>query len=114
MLKLKVNYWNMKPNMGVGLGAPQDRPSSQWKKVGTFVPPTDISPSPRVQHPDIMVEASSQTIRAIHKLSSLMISQSRLVFPPCADDVATLNITKDDLASLFLNPKTSIPVDKKT
>ena len=44
VLKLRVNYWSMKPNMGVGLGAPQDRPSSQQKKVGTFVPPTDISP----------------------------------------------------------------------
>ena len=27
VLGLKVNYWSMKPNMGVGGGAPQDRPS---------------------------------------------------------------------------------------
>ena len=44
VLGLKVNYWSMKPNMGVGGGAPQHRPSSQWKKVGTFVPPTDVPP----------------------------------------------------------------------
>ena len=59
VLKLKVNYWSMKPNMGIGLGAPQDRPSSQRKKASTFVPSNDISPPPRVQHPDIMIEASS-------------------------------------------------------
>ena len=87
VLKLKVNYWSMKPNMGWGLGAPQDRPSSQQKKDDTFVPPTDISPPPRVQHPDIMIEASSQTIRVIHRLSSLMISQARSVLPPRVDDV---------------------------
>ena len=28
VLGLKVNYWSMKPNMGVGGGAPQHRPSS--------------------------------------------------------------------------------------
>jgi hypothetical protein len=28
VLGLKVNYWSMKPNMGVGGGAPQDRPFS--------------------------------------------------------------------------------------
>ena len=88
VLKLKVNYWSMKPNMGLGLGAPQDRPSSQQKKAGTFVPPTDISPPPRVQHPDIMTEATSQTIRAIHRLSSLMISQARSVLPPRVDDAS--------------------------
>ena len=78
VLKLKVNYWRMKPNMGLGLGDPQDRPSSQWKKAGTFGPPTDIfPPPPRVQHPNIMEKASSQTIGAIHRLSSLMISQAR-------------------------------------
>ena len=38
MLGLKVNYWSMKPNMGVGGGAPQHRPSSQRKKAGTFIP----------------------------------------------------------------------------
>ena len=46
VLGLKVNYWSMKPNMGVGGGGPQDRPYSQWKKVGTFVPPTNVSPPP--------------------------------------------------------------------
>ena len=29
------------------------------------------------------------------------------------DEVATLNITKDDLVALFANPKTGLPVDKK-
>ena len=46
VLGLKVNYWSMNANMGVGGGAPQDRPFSQWKKAGTFVPPTDVSPPP--------------------------------------------------------------------
>ena len=40
-----------------------------------------------MQHPDIITEASSKTIRAIHRLSSLLISQARLVLPPCVDDV---------------------------
>ena len=44
VLGLKVNYWSMKSNMGVGGGAPQDRPSSQWKKATTFVPPTNVFP----------------------------------------------------------------------
>ena len=29
------------------------------------------------------------------------------------DEVVALNITKEDLASLFANPKTGIPVNKK-
>ena len=36
-----------------------------------------------------MAEASAQTIRAIHRLSSLLISQARLVLPPHVDDVGT-------------------------
>ena len=34
-----------------------------------------------------MTEASSQTIRSIHRLSSLIISQARSVLPPRVDDV---------------------------
>ena len=45
--------------MDVGGGAPQDRPSSQWKKDTTFVPLTDVSPLPLVQFPDIIAEISS-------------------------------------------------------
>ena len=59
VLHLKVNYWSIRPNIGVGGGAPQNKPFSQWKKASTFVPLTDISPPPPVQHPDIIVEASS-------------------------------------------------------
>ena len=40
-----------------------------------------------MQHHDIITEASSQTIRVIHRLSSLLISQARSVLPPCVDDV---------------------------
>ena len=48
LLGLKVNYWSMRPNMGVGGGALQDRPFAQWKKADTCVPPTDVSPPPQV------------------------------------------------------------------
>ena len=75
VLGLKVNYWSMKPNMCVEGGAPQDRPFSQWKKVGTFVPSTDVSPPHPMQHPNIIAEASSRNIRDIHRLSSLLISR---------------------------------------
>ena len=44
VLHLKVNYWSMRPNMGVGGGAPQDRPFSQQKKVGTLSPLLMSSP----------------------------------------------------------------------
>ena len=54
-----VDYWSMRPNMGVGKGAPQTRPSSQHRKATTFVPPTDVAPPPLVQHPDIITEATS-------------------------------------------------------
>ena len=43
VLGLKVNYWSMRPKMGVG-GAPQDRHFAQWKKVGTFVPSINVPP----------------------------------------------------------------------
>lgn len=39
-----------------------------------------------MQHPNIIAEASSKTIRAICRLSSLLISQARLVLSPHVDD----------------------------
>ena len=86
MFVLKVKYWSMKPNMGVGGGAPQHRHFFQQKKALTFFPSTDVSPPPRVQHLGIIAKASSQTIRVIHRLSSLLISQARSVLPPHVDD----------------------------
>ena len=41
-----------------------------------------------MHHPNIIAEASSQTIRAIHRLSSLLISQTKLVLPPHVDDAS--------------------------
>lgn len=38
VLKLKVNYWSMKPNMGVGLGALRIDPLPSGRKLAFFPP----------------------------------------------------------------------------
>ena len=48
LLGLTMNYWSMRPNMGVGGGAPLDRPFAQRKKASTFFPSTNVSPTPPV------------------------------------------------------------------
>jgi len=39
VLKLKVNYWSMKPNMGVGLGALKIDPLPSRRNLGLLSPP---------------------------------------------------------------------------
>ena len=49
--------------------------------------PLLMSPPPQVQHPNIIAKACFYTIRVIHRMSSLLISQARFVLPLFVDDV---------------------------
>ncbi|XP_059074636.1 uncharacterized protein LOC131050375 [Cryptomeria japonica] len=64
---------------------PQNRPRAVRVVQGPYVPPPPIDPPPAVQHPDIICEAASWTISAIHSLSSLLVSQAVLVVQPTLD-----------------------------
>lgn len=54
--------------MGVGGGAPQDRPKEKEKKYTTFPPP------PPMQHLDVITKASAESNRAIQHLISLLVA----------------------------------------
>ncbi|XP_057849082.2 uncharacterized protein LOC131060013 isoform X1 [Cryptomeria japonica] len=85
VLQKHVNYFDIQPFQGVGLGMPQNRPGAVRVVQGPYVPPPPVDPPPAVQHPDIICEAASRTISAIHSLSSLLVSQAASVAQPTFD-----------------------------
>ncbi|XP_059073863.1 uncharacterized protein LOC131874482 [Cryptomeria japonica] len=86
-----VNYFDIQPFQGVGLGMPQNRPGAVRVVQGPYVPPPPVDPPPPVQHPYIICEATSWTISAIHSLSSFLVSWVGSIAQPTFDGSGASN-----------------------
>ena len=82
-----VNYFDIRPFQGVGGGMPQDREGAVRVIPRPHVPLPPLPPPPPVYHPDIMQDAATQTIHAIHSLSGLLVSHASVVAQPHSGDV---------------------------